>query len=523
MITGKKSVRNGACTGLHERALLISQNANFKASARLKSLLVYLCEHAEKDPDGEVSQKSIAIEVLGLNENFDPVADAHVRIEVGRLRTALTLFYAKNNIEQAQQIEIPKGTYKPVFASPLHVGNPIQETSLRENEKIRVHTTFGKSVGDCFELIDQVASGLRVHCHNSPLASTRIMRFDVYTEVDREKAIDDARQHDAQLSVHSKIVKTDTDWRVFVEVRDVKNAETKWCHRYSIEHANTDISESARRISRQIATVLADPILGIVPGIALSMTKSFALNSVLQAYNFMASQKLGMVSNAIQGLEHLSHSGNQAPAIMGLLAELKRVSGRLNPKDPYNSAELCLELAEEALSLDVNDITCRMALGFARLNVGQTQGAFELGRGILNLAPPVSLMYKAQMLMALANNEEPTDKVLIGLDEVNHSSFYMQEFARIIPKIRRGELEAAEQILSNSLYGNIFWIHVFQAAVCADAGELKRAAYSANRIKKLVPGMEQKIAPLITAFFPKENESHYIIDGLRKSGIELVQ
>ena len=75
MITGKKSVRNGACTGLHERALLISQNANFKASARPKSLLLYLCEHAEKDPDGEVSQKSIAIEVLGLNENFDPVAN----------------------------------------------------------------------------------------------------------------------------------------------------------------------------------------------------------------------------------------------------------------------------------------------------------------------------------------------------------------------------------------------------------------------------------------------------------------
>jgi hypothetical protein len=523
MTTGTKPQHDLACTGLHERGLKVTQDADFKASARLKNLLNFLCSHADKDPHNEISQKDIATEVLKLDKDFDPVADAHVRIEVGRLRTALALYYAKKAGENPERIEIPKGTYRPILVTPIASPEVHSDVRSTETSKIRILATFGKSFGDCSELIDLVATGIRVHCHNSPLASTGIMHFEVQTDIDREKAVELAKQKSAQISVHTKFVCTETDYRVFVEIRDANSTETKWCHRYVIEHAGIELSELARRISRQIATVLADPILGIVPGIALSMLKSPSLNSVLQAYNFMASQKLGMVSDAITGLEHLSDYGNPAPAIMGLLAELKRVSGRLNPKGPYSSAELCLELAEEALSLDVNDITCRMALGFARLNVGQTQGAFELGRSILQLSPPASLMYKAQMLMALANNEAPSGKTLIGMDEVSHSSFYMQEFARIIPKIRSGDLESADKILSNSLYGNIFWIHVFQAAVCADAGELKRAAYSANRIKKLVPGMEHKIAPLVTAFFPKENESHYIINGLRKSGIELVR
>ena len=49
--------------------------------------------------------------------------------------------------------------------------------------------------------------------------------------------------------------------------------------------------------------------------------------------------------------------------------------------------EYYLEMAEEALSLDVNDITCRMALGFAKLNAGQTKSALEIGLGILELSP----------------------------------------------------------------------------------------------------------------------------------------
>ena len=169
----------------------------------------------------------------------------------------------------------------------------------------------------------------------------------------------------------------------------------------------------------------------------------------------------------------------------------------------------------------MNDITCRMALGFAKLNAGQTKSAFEIGKGILAMSPPLSLLHKARMLVSLANTEDAEVPAATLAETSGSGTFYMEEFAQIIPKLRAGELGTADQILSSSLYGNVFWLHVFQAAVCAESGDLQRAQYSGNRIKKLVPGMEHLIAPLVSAFFPKENESHYIISGLRKSGLPI--
>ena len=148
----------------------------------------------------------------------------------------------------------------------------------------------------------------------------------------------------------------------------------------------------AQQFARVIGTVLADPILGVVPAIASAASRDEALEAVLYAYNYMASQKLDTVAKTVARLDTLTRSRPFEPAIRGLLAEMRRVAGRLRVQGETGSAEQYLELAEEALSLDLNDITCRMALGFAKLNAGQTHSAFEIGKSILDLSPPVELL-----------------------------------------------------------------------------------------------------------------------------------
>jgi hypothetical protein len=496
------------------------RDSEFKGSARLKKLLVYLCDRAEKTPESPVSQVEIAKDVMGLNDDFDPVADAHVRIEIGRLRTALALYYAKSTPEVKARLNVPKGSYIPVLESITQNKAPAF-SALAGAAEILVITGLDVGFGARAELIDMVGSGTRLHCHNSPLSSTKIMKFLVETDISRDQLFKLAKQRKAPVCVHANFVKTERDTRVFVEVRETHSGDTLWCHRYALEHEGNTEPELARQISRSIGTLLSDPILGIVPGLVQSITKGEALAAVLHAYSFMASQKLGSVAEAVGGLEALSKSGASAPAVMGLLAEMRRVAGRLHVSGEKGLPEHYLEMAEEALSLDVNDITCRMALGFAKLNAGQTKSALEIGLGILELSPPLSLMHKAQMLVALADTEEKYGSAFAAKNAPGVSNFYMQEFAQIIPQIRAGNLDLADQNLSKSLYGNVFWLHVFQAAVCADAGDIKRATYSGSRIKKLVPGMEHLIVPLVGAFFPQENESQYILSGLRKSGIDV--
>lgn len=87
----------------------------FRLSDRGKSILKYLADlYAPGDTQG-VKGYAIAVDVLGRPESFDPTSDPIVRIEVGRLRTALSQFYEAHGHEQPIEIRIPIGKYRLIF------------------------------------------------------------------------------------------------------------------------------------------------------------------------------------------------------------------------------------------------------------------------------------------------------------------------------------------------------------------------------------------------------------------------
>ncbi|MEO0905520.1 MAG: hypothetical protein AAFX89_12255, partial [Pseudomonadota bacterium] len=53
------------------------------------------------------------IDVLNKPEDFDPAIDSSVRVEMGRLRTALTAFEESDAAQCALSVEIPTGSYRP--------------------------------------------------------------------------------------------------------------------------------------------------------------------------------------------------------------------------------------------------------------------------------------------------------------------------------------------------------------------------------------------------------------------------
>src|SRR3954447_9832067 len=58
---------------------------------------------------------TIATEALGRSDDFDPQTDAIVRVEAGRLRRALDLYYLDQGKADPVRIVIPRGTYVPRF------------------------------------------------------------------------------------------------------------------------------------------------------------------------------------------------------------------------------------------------------------------------------------------------------------------------------------------------------------------------------------------------------------------------
>lgn len=90
-------------------------STTFARSQRLVKLLEFIADKYFQGQADEVSEYSIATEVLGRPTDFDPTQDAIARVEIHRLRKKLRDHYAADGARQQLKIIIPPGMYTPVF------------------------------------------------------------------------------------------------------------------------------------------------------------------------------------------------------------------------------------------------------------------------------------------------------------------------------------------------------------------------------------------------------------------------
>src|SRR6266487_4250040 len=90
-------------------------SAGFSRNGRLARFLRFVVEQHLEGRDGEIKESVIAIEVFGRRPDHDPKQDSIVRTEAGRLRARLREYYAGEGKHDAWVLELPKGSYAPVF------------------------------------------------------------------------------------------------------------------------------------------------------------------------------------------------------------------------------------------------------------------------------------------------------------------------------------------------------------------------------------------------------------------------
>jgi hypothetical protein len=90
----------------------------FANSRRYPALLSYAVEKTLKGDAAELKERSIGVEVFGRAPTYDANADPVVRITAGEVRKRLSLYYYDSSHAGEVVIELPLGTYVPVFRQP---------------------------------------------------------------------------------------------------------------------------------------------------------------------------------------------------------------------------------------------------------------------------------------------------------------------------------------------------------------------------------------------------------------------
>jgi hypothetical protein len=105
----------------------------FAASPQLVSFLRFVVESTLAGAADRIKEYSIALGALGRQPAFNPREDPIVRVEATRLRRALERYYAGPGRDDRIVIELPRGTYVPIFIrrGPM----PDQEAFVRPRER----------------------------------------------------------------------------------------------------------------------------------------------------------------------------------------------------------------------------------------------------------------------------------------------------------------------------------------------------------------------------------------------------
>lgn len=118
----------------------------FRAAPQLSAFLTFVVERTVEGRRSELKGYTIAVEALGRAPEFDPQSDPIVRVEAGRLRRALTQYYAWEGREDPLRIAVPVGAYVPLFLNARPpAGEPDEGPPPPVLEKARTIPFWGVS------------------------------------------------------------------------------------------------------------------------------------------------------------------------------------------------------------------------------------------------------------------------------------------------------------------------------------------------------------------------------------------
>src|SRR6185369_17278626 len=217
----------------------------------------------------QLKEARIGLEVFGRRpESYDPAIDPIVRVQMGRLRAKLRAYYDGEGASDRVRIDIPIGSYMPVFATLVVApADPIDTTmpSVPDDLRIAVLPIVNMSAdagnqyfcdGLTEELINRLAEIRRLKV----VARTSSFQFKDAARDIREVG----RLLDVSKVLEGSVRKSGNRIRATVQLINVSDGCHLWSERY--ESDLSDIFAIHENISRAVQRSLQRDILGDPPG-----------------------------------------------------------------------------------------------------------------------------------------------------------------------------------------------------------------------------------------------------------------
>src|SRR5580700_7037174 len=93
----------------------ILNSPQFRRASKLRRFLELICDYHFQNKPEEISEHLLATVVFVKGDRFDPAEDSLVRVQAREVRRRLREYYQNEGRSSAVVLDLPAGSYSPVF------------------------------------------------------------------------------------------------------------------------------------------------------------------------------------------------------------------------------------------------------------------------------------------------------------------------------------------------------------------------------------------------------------------------
>ncbi|MEE4376511.1 MAG: hypothetical protein V2J55_03235 [Candidatus Competibacteraceae bacterium] len=515
---------------IHGQLARLGANRDFKASERLRNLLQYLCERTLEGQQKYLTQRHLAQEVFGKNDQFDPELDAIVRIEIGKLRRALDLYYATVRQGDEVRIKIPKGSYVPQFIYQRNASSDAAEksnASFRPTLAVIPLINLSADPNDAF-FADGLTEELVVILTKLPELQVTPCYGAVHATTLGNGLIDLSDRLGVRFLLQGTVRRSDSRIRITARLYDAVRRTQIWANQYERNLITAELLDVQDGIAQEVSSHVADMYCG---AINQSLADELGRNersdlkvyaALLRFYHWLNQHTDAAYEAARAALEQAISIEPKNPLLMGMLADTLRAGYAHGYNDEPNPLPRVLQLAQQALSLAPNHPLCRLALCYALLQARRKAELLAVIEPIITdgQAPP-AYVADAAVALALSGEWQRGCTMIEAQLQLMQVAPHFLLYPLCLDAYRRGDYEKALAIANRFTPAGLHWRPLLKAAILGQLDNRPEAESFLAETLRLRPRFATEGRRYLSCFLLEDSVVDQLFEGLSKAGLSV--
>ncbi|MDX8516356.1 hypothetical protein [Mesorhizobium captivum] len=544
---------------------LILGSADFDATGREHRFLNYVVEEALSGRGDRIKAYTIAVEVFGRGQSFDPQTDPIVRIEAGHLRRALERYYLTSGQRDPVLITIPKGGYVPAFArraetqlapveaplvtQPVTEHPPLWRTRPRlltavlmvllaivasvsawwwapdtysEPAKPRVLVeTFDNPGGT--QAAGVVASGLKEEIVE------QLSKFRDLLVMESAPKPDDASLAPPRFVIKGSVTLSDEAFHLRVRLINRGTGSVIWANSYDGPLKVSAFRDAQKEIARSVSQNLAQ-VYGVIFQADEDLNVSnapddwAAYGCTLSFYAYRLDVDPERRSAVRTCLEKVVDRFPGYATAWGLLSLVYmddyRFEFSADGASPASMLERALAAARQAVALDPQNMRARQAEMLALYFDGQIGAALELGKESLTVNPSdTEFLSEYGERLAVSGNWKEGCPLISEARQLNPGASAYYEVDLALCSYFAADYKQAVIWLEKTPAPTNPVYHLVAAAIYGEAGKAVEARRESIWLQQNYPELVKNLRRQVSMRLARPQDAEAILDSLGKAGL----